>query len=75
MGAGRSPVRWPFGGAALHAAKKPRLRPRELRELRVVHTSQGAKGVYPAARMKDLIEWMRLVSTDDAEFIMIAIPR
>jgi hypothetical protein len=45
------------------------------RDLRIVHTGQGAKGVYPAARIKDLIEWLRLAAKDDAEFITITIPR
>jgi hypothetical protein len=45
------------------------------RELRIVHTTVGAKGVYPAARIKDLIEWLRLVSKDDAEFVTITVPR
>ena len=45
------------------------------RELRVVHTTQGAKGVYPAARIKDLIEWPRLASRDDADFVTVTVPR
>jgi transglutaminase-like putative cysteine protease len=45
------------------------------RELRIMHTTQGAKGVYPAARIKDLIEWLRLASKDDAEFVTITVPR
>jgi hypothetical protein len=44
------------------------------RELRIVHTTQGAKGVYPASRIKDLVEWVKLIGKDDADFVAITIP-
>jgi transglutaminase-like putative cysteine protease len=44
------------------------------KELRIVRTMSGAKGIYPPERIKDVVAWLRAVGSDDASFFVIDRP-
>ncbi len=42
------------------------------RTLRIVHTTTGGAGIYPAADIDKLIDWFKEMATDDAQFIALS---